>query len=105
MHNTKWITIKIPPSFDGSTSWFKYEQLVEDWLDFTVLEETDRGPALKNRLVGDAEMDKGLFNRVSLKAADGVKYFLDSLRHHFVKEDQDVFLWRLSNAMKQEEEV
>ena len=51
---------------------------------------------MKNRLVGDAEMDKGLFNRVSLKAADGVKYFLESMRPHFVKEDQDVFLWRLS---------
>ena len=36
-------------------SWFKYEELIEDWLDLTVLEETKRGPALKNRLVGNAE--------------------------------------------------
>ena len=35
------ITAKIPPLFDGSTSWFEYEELIDDW-----------GPA---RLVGDAE--------------------------------------------------
>ena len=69
------ITTKIPPLFDGSTSWFKYEELIEGWLAFLVLEETKRGPALKNRLVGDAEMHKGLLNRESLRATDGVKYF------------------------------
>ena len=45
------ITTKIPPLFDGLTSWFKYEELFEDWLDLTVLEVSQRGPALKNRLV------------------------------------------------------
>ena len=33
------ITTKIPPLFDGSTSWFKYEELIADWLDLTVLGE------------------------------------------------------------------
>ena len=32
------ITSKIPPRFDGSTSWFKYEELIVDWLDLTVFE-------------------------------------------------------------------
>ena len=32
------ITTKIPPLFDGSPSWFKYEELIDDWLDLTVLE-------------------------------------------------------------------
>ena len=31
------ITEKIPPFFDGSTSRFKYEELMNDWLDLTVL--------------------------------------------------------------------
>ena len=66
---------KIPLLFDGSTSWFKYEELIESWLDLSVLKETECGPALKNRLVGDAEMHKGLLNRESLRATDGVKYF------------------------------
>ena len=80
--------------FDGSTSWFKYEELIENWLDLTVLEETKRGPALKNRLVGDAEMHKGLLNRESLRATDGVKYFRNTLRPHFIKGAHNVFLWR-----------
>ena len=32
------ITTKIPPLFDGPTSWFRYEELIDDWLDLTVLE-------------------------------------------------------------------
>ena len=58
-----------------------------------MLEETERGPALKNRLVGEAEMYRGL-ERASLRAEDGVKYFRDTLRHHFIKGAQSVFLWR-----------
>ena len=27
------ITTKIPALFDGSTSWFMYEELIDDWLD------------------------------------------------------------------------
>ena len=84
---------KNPPLFDGSTFWFKYEELIDDWLDLTVLEESRRGLALKNRLVGDAEMYKGLLNRESLRAEDGVKHFWDTLRPHFIKGAQSVFLW------------
>ena len=47
---------KIPPLFDGQTSWFEYDELIDDRLDITVLEADKRGPALKNRFVGDAEM-------------------------------------------------
>ena len=32
-----------------------------------------RGPALKNRHVGDAEMHKGLLNRESLGAEEGIR--------------------------------
>ena len=91
---TSGITSKNPPLFDGSTSWFKCEELIDDCLDLTVLEESKRGPALKNRLVGDTEMHKGLLNRKSLRADDGVKYFRDTLRPHYVKGAQNVFLWR-----------
>ena len=72
------ITVKIQPRFDGSTSWFKYEELIDDWLDLTQLEAGKRGPALENRLVGDAAMYKGLLDRESLRAEDGVKYFKDT---------------------------
>ena len=56
--------------FGGSTSWFKYEELVEHWLDLTVLEDTTRGQALKNRLFRDAEMYKGPLNRDSRRATE-----------------------------------
>ena len=88
------ITTKIPTLFDGSTSWLKYKELINDWLDLTVLEAAKRGPALKNRLVGDAAMYKGLLDNEHLKTADGVKYFRDTLRTHFIKGAQSVFLWR-----------
>ena len=86
--------INIQPLFDGSTSWPKYEELIDDWLDLTVLEAEKRGPALKNRLVGDAELHKGLGDREPLKDADGVKYFRNTLKPHFIKGSQSVFLWR-----------
>ena len=50
-----------------------------------MLEAEKRGPTLKNRLVGDGELYTRLHNRESLSAADGVKYFRDALRPHFIK--------------------
>ena len=88
------ITSKIPPLFDGSTSWFKYEELLEDWLDLTVLETSKLGPALKNRLFGVADKYQGVLNREARRAEGGVLYFRDKLSHHFVKGSQSVFLSR-----------
>ena len=51
-------TVKIPPLCDGPTSWFKYEERTDDWQDLTVLETRKRGPALKNRLIGNAAIYK-----------------------------------------------
>ena len=39
-------------------------------------------------------MYKRLLDREPRRAADGVKYFRDTLRPHFIKEAQSVFLWR-----------
>ena len=88
------ITTKIPLHFDGSTSWFNFEEPIDDRLDLTVLEARIRGPALKITLVGNAEMHKRLFHRESLRAEDGVKYFGDKLRPHSIKEAQSDYLWR-----------
>ena len=64
---------------------------MDDWLDLTVLEAETRGPALKNRLVGNANMHKGLLNRESLRAEDGAMYFRDTLRPHFIKGASSIF--------------
>ena len=52
---------KILPLFAGPTSWFKYEELIDDWFDRTAPKARKRGPALKNRLVGDAAMYRDSF--------------------------------------------
>ena len=72
------ITTKIPPAFDGRTSWFAYEELIDDWIDLTTLDPEKHGPALKNRLSGDAAVYKPLLNRDLLRdGATGVQYFKD----------------------------
>ena len=32
------MTPKVPPQFDGQSSWFEYEDLIDDWLGITALE-------------------------------------------------------------------
>ena len=44
-------TPKIPPSFDGRSSWFSYEEAVDDWVDITTLEAEKQGPSLKTDLL------------------------------------------------------
>ena len=59
-----------------------------------MLETSKRGPALKNRPVGDAEMHKKLLNRELLRVDDGLRYFRNTLRLHFVTGACSVFLRR-----------
>ena len=95
------VTTKIPPGYNGTTSWFTYEELVDDWCDITELDPEKRGPALRNRLEGDAAVYKPLLERDALRnAEDGVAYFKRMLRPHFVKGNQSVFMWRLFQLMK-----
>ena len=63
------ITVKTLPLFSKSTSWLKYEEIIDAWLDLKQLEDGKRGPALKNRLVGDAAMYKGLLDQ-TLRSED-----------------------------------
>ena len=86
---------KIPPAFDGRVSWFKFEEFVGDWVDCCVLNKDKQGPALKNRLYGDAEVYKSHLDRNLLIKDDGVEYFLNKLRPEFINGVQNVFLYRL----------
>ena len=81
------VTTKIPPMFNGTTSWFAYEEAIEDWCDITELEPDKRGPALRNRLEGDAAVYRPLLDRDLLRdAITGVKYFKDNLRSKTVNQ-------------------
>ena len=92
---------KVPPAFDGRGSWFNFEELVYDWEDSCLLDRKLRGPALKNRLFGEAAVYKPMLDRELLKNEEtGVDYFLNTLRPHFVKGVQSVFLHRLFQFMR-----
>ena len=52
------MTAKQPPSCDGKVSWFRYEELVDDWV--TITTAAKRGLLLKSRLTGDAYMYKAV---------------------------------------------
>ena len=94
-------TPKIPPAFDGRSSWFAYEEAIDDWLDITTLPGEKQGPSLKNRLYGDASLYKPLLDRDLLNdPATGVAYFKTAMRPHFVKGNQSVFLWRFYQFLR-----
>ena len=59
-------TPKIPPAFNGRSSWFAYEEAIDDWLDITTLSKDKLGPSLKNRLYEDATIYKPLLERETL---------------------------------------
>jgi len=55
---TAQLTTKVPPAYNGRTSWFAYEEAIDDWLDITELEPAKRGPALKKRLEDEASIHR-----------------------------------------------
>ena len=94
------VTTKVPPSYDGRSSWFAYEDAIDDWRDITELDADKRGPALRNRLEGEAAIHKRLLDRDRLKdPTNGVKYFKSFLRPLFVKGAANVFLYRFQQFM------
>ena len=55
---TQQMTTKVAPAYDGRTSFFAVEDAIDHWCDITELEAEKRGPALRNRLEGDAAQYK-----------------------------------------------
>jgi len=91
---------KVPPAYVGG-SWFSFEEQVADWLDITILSAEKHGPALKQRLGGEAAIFRPLLDREKLKDPDnGVQYLMDTLRPKFVKGVQNIFLFRLMQFLK-----
>jgi hypothetical protein len=89
------MTPKVPPQFDGQSSWFEYEDFIDDWLGITTLDPDKHGPSLKNALVGSASFYKSMLDNALLRDPDrGLAHFKDTLRPYFVKGVNHVFLWR-----------
>ena len=98
---TPQMTTKVAPAYDGRTSFFAFEDAIDDWCDITELEPEKRGPALRNRLEGEAQQYKRLLDRDMLRDPnDGVNYFKRFLRSHFIKGAQNVSLYRFMQFMK-----
>ena len=97
------VTTKVPPSYDGRSSWYAYEDAIDDWCDITELDGDKRGPALRNRQEGEAAIHKRLLGRDRLKDPNnGVKYFKffkSFLRPLFVKGAANVFVYRFQQFM------
>ena len=94
------MTTKVPPSYDGRSSWFAYEDAIDDWCDITELDNDKKGPALRNRLECEAAIYKRLLDRDRLKDPNnGVKYFKSFLRPLFVKGPANMFLYRFQQLM------
>ena len=89
------MTPKVPPQFDGQSSWFEYEDLIDDWLGITTLDAEKHGPSLKNALVGSASFYKSMLDNALLRDPDrGLAHFKETIRPYFVKGVSHVFLWR-----------
>ena len=92
---TTRIIPKVPPTFDGTTSWLEYEDMIEDWLGITNLSPEKWGPSLKNALVGQAEFYKNMLDNQKLRDENnGVAHFKETLRPYFVKGVSYIFMWR-----------
>ena len=101
IHMTQQMTTKVAPAYDGRTSFFAFEDAIDDWCDITELESEKRGPASRNRLEGEVQQYKRLLDREMLRDPnDGANYFKRFLRPHFIKGAQNVFLYRFMEFMK-----
>ena len=69
-------------------------------MDITELEPEKQGPALRNRLEGEAAIHKRLLDREKLKdKVNGVQYLKSYLRPLFVKGASNVFLYRFQQFL------
>ena len=69
-HAAHPVTTEVPPGYDGTTSWFKYSDAVEERCDLAKVEASRRGPAIAARLSGDsgrAEIFKERLDRARLR--------------------------------------
>ena len=99
-HAAHSVMTEVPPGYDGTTSWFKYSDAVEEWCDLTKVEAKRRGPAIAARLSGRAELFKERFERERLKDPEtGVECLFSTLRSYSVQDGQSVFLYRLSQML------
>ena len=95
------MTPKVPPQFDGQSSWFENEDLIGDWLGITTLVANKHGPSLKNAFKGAASFYKSMLDNALLREPDGgLAHFKDTLRPYVAKGVSHVFHWRFLQMLR-----
>ena len=97
------VTTEVPAGHDGTTSWLKYSDAVEEWCGLSEVEGKRRGPAIAANLSGRAELLKERLDRERLKDAEtGVECLLSTLRPYFDKDGdgRSVFLYRFFQMLR-----
>ena len=85
---------KVPSQFDGQSSWFEYEDLINDWLGITTLDADKHGPSLKNAASFYKSMlDNALYSEIRIVASPILRTHWDPTPY-FVQGVNRVFLWR-----------
>ena len=98
--NSDKMTAKVPPAYDGLSSSFSFKENVEEWQLITIVEENKQAPLIRFRLKGNARAVISLLDIEKLTQPGAVKYLLDTLRPHFVKDRNHVYLWRFLRFFK-----
>ena len=98
------------PAFDGTESFFAYEEMVEEWELISKLTPEKRGPALRHRLDGRAKIfaHSSDIDVKKLQAPgdpdtgeeSGVAYLMRLLKIRFVRAPVHVFLFRLTQFLQ-----
>lgn len=70
---------KLPPSFEGRSSYAVYRQDVELWLSLTTLEANRQGSALIGRLAGESKSSAKTFGVPAITAANGAAAIINQL--------------------------
>ena len=60
--NSDKMTAKVPPAYDGITSYFSFEENVEEWQLITTVEEEKQAPLIRFRLKGNARAVRNLLD-------------------------------------------
>ena len=60
--NSDKMTAKVPPAYDGLSSYFSFEENVEEWQLITIVEENKQAPLIRFRLKGNARAVRNLLD-------------------------------------------
>ena len=90
------MTAKQPPSYDGKVSWFRYEELVGEWVTIKTGGRTqERTPPQKQTHRRCYMYKAALQNDLLQDPDEGVSYFKNTLKKYFLKGATNVYLYRL----------